>query len=347
MRKLILIVIVALGLLGLLAALVVNTESGQNALLKRGIKTAFASRPKAPEGLRVVVCGSASPLGNVPDRAQACIAVLTKDHFVIIDTGAGSPVRLAQASLPMGRLDGVFFTHYHSDHISALPDVNLASWVRGRKDSLKVFGPPGIDNVVNGFNQAFGQDFGYRTEHHGSDLLPPAAGPMTPVAIVPGQLAWERDGLRITSFLVEHAPVAPAVGYRIDYGSRSVVISGDTNATDTLFAAAKNADLVLHDALSRALIDPMIETTTALNVPRMPRIMTDVLDYHADSLSIEEKARAAGVKQLAYYHLVPAPPNSIAEAVFRRGMSDDTLLVKDLHQFDLPVDSEEIVITEP
>lgn len=347
MRKLILIVVAVLALLGLITALALNTKSGQDALMKRAISTAFSGQPTVPEGLRVVICGSASPLGTVPDRAQACIAVLTKDHFVIIDTGAGSPLRLAQARLPMGRLDGVFFTHYHSDHISALGDVNLASWVRGRRDSLKVFGPSGIDQVVNGFNQAFGHDFVYRTAHHGSDMLPPAAGPMTPIAIAPGQLAWERDGLRITSFVVDHAPVAPAVGYRIDYGSRSVVISGDTNATDTLFAAAQNADLVLHDALSRALIDPMIETTTQLNTPIVPQIMKDVLDYHADSLSIEEKAKAAGVKQLAYYHLVPAPANSIAEAIFRRGMSDDTILVKDLHQFDLPIDSDEILITEP
>ena len=58
-------------------------------------------------------------------------------------------------------------------------------------------------------------------------------------------------------------------------------------------------------------------------------------------------AAEAGVRQLALYHLVPAPPEGIGERVFRRGLSDDTILVRDLHTFDLPADSTEIRILEP
>ena len=105
--------------------------------------------------------------------------------------------------------------------------------------------------------------------------------------------------------------------------------------------------LLLHDALSRALLDPMIEAAEANQVPVLPTIMRDVIDYHADSLSLEERARAAGIRQLAYYHLVPVPPNPLAEKIWTRGLSADTLLVRDLHTFDLPPNSEEIIIREP
>lgn len=319
----------------------------EDALFTRVITANFSSAPPPIDGMRVVVCGSASPLGNLPERAQACIAVLTEEHFFLFDVGARSPLRLAQAQMPMGRLDGVFLTHFHSDHISGVPDVNLVSWVQGRGESLPIFGGPGVEEVVSGFNTAYVHDQRYRVAHHGPELLTPTAAPMTATSFTPGEVVFQDDLVTVTSFPVEHPPIDPAVGYRVDYKGRSIVISGDTNATESLFRAAQGTDLVLHDALSRDMLDTMIEITTELEVPVLPRIMTDVIDYHADSLTLEESAKQAGVRQLVLYHLVPAAPEGIGERIFRRGLSDDTILARDLHTFDLPPNSTEIRITEP
>ena len=347
MRKLLYGVVALVLALAAAAALIYNTAAGQDALFDRAVQAVMGQAPSPPDGLRVVVCGSASPAGNDPDRAQACIAVLTPEHFFLFDVGARSPMRIAQARLPLGRLDGVLLTHFHSDHIAGLPDVNLASWVQGRRDSLRVHGPEGIREVVGGFNLAYRLDRGYRVAHHGPELLAPAAGPMTAVEFSPGEIVWQDELMTIRSFLVDHAPIDPAVGFRVDYRGRSVVISGDTNAVESLFAAAQGADLLLHDALSRTLLDPMIEGARAAGVPAMPQIFTDVIDYHADSLSIEARAAEAGIRQLAYYHLVPVPPNALAERMFARGLSPGTLLVRDLHAFDLPPNSTDIHIREP
>lgn len=347
MKKLLYLIVALTASAALLAAIVYNTDAGQDAILHRALKAQFSQTPAPIDGMRVVVCGSASPLGNNPDRAQACIAVLTPEHFFLFDVGDRSPLRMAQARLPMGRLDGVFLTHFHSDHIAALPDINLASWVQGRKKSLAVYGPEGVGEVVQGFNLAYALDSKYRVAHHGSELLPPAAAPMKAVEITPGQIAWQDDLITVTSILVDHAPVSPALAYRIDYRSRSVVISGDTVATEALFSAAQGADLLLHDALSRPLLDPMIAITTELNIPVIPKIMTDVIEYHADSQSLEALADKAGIRQLAYYHLVPSPPNRLAEKIFARGLAPDTILVQDLQTFDLPADSTELIISAP
>lgn len=347
MKKWFVVMVSVALLLGLVAVIIYHTEAGQDRVFQWASKTAMSRTPSPVEGMRVIVCGSASPLGNDPDRAQACIAVVTPEHLFLFDVGARSPLRIAQARLPMNRLNGVFLTHYHSDHIAALPDVNLVSWVQGRKSSLPVYGPPGIETVVDGFNQAYRLDRGYRTEHHGSALLPPAAGPMTPVAFEPGTIAWQDELLTVTSILVDHSPVAPAVGYRVDYRGRSVVISGDTVATDSLFIAARNADLLLHDALSRSMLDPIIAVASDLNIPVIPQIMTDVIDYHADARVLEAKAAEANIAQLAYYHLVPVPPNRLAEKIFARHLSAETILVRDLHTFDLPPHSKELRISEP
>ena len=348
MKKVVVTLLAVLALIGVLGLLVYNTEAGQDALLERAVSAMVGRTPPTiPEGMRVVVCGSASPLGNDPTRAQACIAVLTPDHFFLFDVGARSPLRIAQAQLPLGRLNGVFLTHFHSDHIASLPDVNLPSWVQGRPTQLHVYGPLGVETVVGGLNLAYSQDRAYRTAHHGKELLPPETGSMLPITIEKDGIAWQDDELTITAFSVEHNPIEPAVGYRVDYKGRSVVISGDSNAVDSLFEAAAGADLLLHDALSRALLDPMIAAAEANQVPILPTIMRDVIDYHADSLTLEGPARAAGIRQLAYYHLVPVPPNALAERIWARGLSPDTLLVKDLQTFDLPPDSEEIIIREP
>ena len=336
-------------LIGLLftTVAIAGCTSIEDALFGRVLRSNFTAEAPSIEGMRVVVCGSASPLGNDPERAQACIAVVTAEHFLLFDVGARSPLRIAQARLPMRRLDGVFLTHFHSDHISAIPDVNLVSWVQGRRESLPVYGPEGVEEVVGGFNVAYRLDRSYRTAHHGEELLPAAAGPMTAKTFTPGGVVFQDDLLTVTSFAVEHPPIEPAVGYRVDYRGRSVVISGDTNASESLFKAARDADLVLHDALARHMLDTMIEAATEAGVPVLPQIMTDVLDYHADSLTLEEAASKAGVRQLALYHLVPAPPAGIGERIFRRGLSDDTIVVRDLHTFDLPPNSTEIRIQEP
>ena len=347
MKKFIIRITLVAVLLGLASFIAYNTTSGQDLLLKQGLKVAMARSPDSIEGLRVVVCGSASPLGNDPERAQACIAVITPEHFFVFDVGARSPMRINQAGLPLNRLSGVFLTHYHSDHIAGLPDINLASWVQGRKESLRVYGATGIEKVITGFNLAYQLDQKYRVDHHGTDLLPPTAGPMRSMLINVGEIVWQDNLLTITSFLVDHQPISPAVGYRIDYRGRSVVISGDTNSVDALFSAAENADLLFHDALSRTLLDPMIATAREQGAPVLPTIMTDVIDYHADSFSIEARALQAGVRQLVYYHLVPVPSNPLMEKMFARGLSPDTILARDLQIFDLPSDSSEINITSP
>ncbi|NCF75575.1 MAG: MBL fold metallo-hydrolase [Proteobacteria bacterium] len=334
------VILVGLTLLG---GLLYRSASVQDMMMQTGVAVMLNSGPEAFDGLQVVVCGSASPLGNNPDRAQACLAVVTPEHFFLVDVGARSPMRIAQAQLPMNRLTGVMLTHFHSDHIAGLADVNLASWVAGRRASMRVYGPSGVETVVAGFNQAYRLDRGYRTAHHGEALLPPSAGPMVAKTFQPG-LVWQDDTMTVTSFLVDHHPIDPAVGYRFDYRGRSVVISGDTNTSDNLFAAAAGADIVFHDALARDSLDIMQNAMLESGRTTFAQIIADVTDYHADTRTLEEAATAAGIEQLVLYHLVPTPMNSLTETMFLRGLSDKTLLAHDLQVFELPPESDEVII---
>mgnify|MGYP006100516827 FL=1 len=318
---------------------VMRSETVALELIDRALRSQMAPEAMPSETLTVVVCGSASPLGNSPDRAQACIAVLTDQHFFMFDAGSGSQVRLSQAALPVNRLDGVFLTHLHSDHIAEIPDVNLTRWATsGAAQPLKVYGPAGVSQVVDGFNLAFGLDRDYRVAHHGVDFMPKAGGQAEAVTIAPG-VVFSEGGLTVTAFNVDHHPINPAFGYRVDYGGRSVVISGDTVNTPTLWAAAEGADLVFHDALARPVLEVMHRVALESGRERVAKIIMDVTDYHAGLEGLQASADAAGVQRLVLYHLVPAPPNAVVAGFFKRAVVAPSIMAEDLMRFELPRDS--------
>ena len=49
---------------------------------------------------------------------------------------------------------------------------------------------------------------------------------------------------------------------------------------------------------------------------------------------------------LALYHLVPVPPNGIAESIFRRGLPAEVRLVDDGTVFNLPANTDAIEVVQ-
>ncbi|MEH6552366.1 MAG: MBL fold metallo-hydrolase [Pseudomonadales bacterium] len=319
----------------------------QDAVLKIGT-TAAAKRGAEPfpesESLRIYVCGSASPLGM--GQAQACIAVITPEHFYLIDSGAGSTDNIARLGLPTDKLDGILLTHFHSDHIAEVYEVNLNSWVQGRPQPLTIIGPQGVAEVTAAVNATYRQDRTYRTGHHGADLLPPALGVLEHKTIAPGIILEDGD-LTITAYTGEHPPIHPAVGYRFDYRGRSVVISGDSNVTGETLKIVNGADLLLHDALSLPTTTALSNALGAAGQSRQSKIVSDVQDYHASAESLVDLGEKSDVDMVAFYHLVPVPPTSLLGDVFMRGAPDNFLLTEDLMWFELPIDSDDIVVNRP
>ena len=346
MKKTLIVVLGLLIIVGLGRALL-TLPAVQDMVLERGIAI-IAKRGAEPlpdsKSLRVYVCGSASPLGM--GQAQACIAVVTPEHFFLIDSGAGSTDNISRLGLPTSELDGLLLTHFHSDHIAEIYEVNLNSWVQGRPQPLTIYGPQGVAEVTNGVNATYRQDRIYRTGHHGEDLLPPALGVLAHKTIVPGIILDDGD-LKITAYLAEHPPIHPAVGYRFDYRGRSVVISGDSNVTSETLKIVDGADLLLHDALSLPTVTALSEALGAVGQSRQSKIVSDVMDYHASTDSLIVLAEQSNVDMVAFYHLVPVPPNSVVEDIFIRGAPDNFLLTEDLMWFDLPIDSDDIIVHRP
>ena len=341
------VTVVVLGLLGILGQLVISLPAVQDKILERGtalIAERGAQGLPESDSLRVFVCGSASPLGI--GQAQACIAVITPEHFYLIDSGAGSTDNIVQLNLPTDRLNGILISHFHSDHIAEIYEVNLNSWVTGRKEPMLVIGPQGISAVVEGINTTYQHDRQYRSTHHGESLLPPHLGLIDHQTVTPGVIIRDGD-LKISAYQAEHPPIEPGMGYRIDYRGRSVVVSGDSNVSAETQRIVEGADLLLHDALSVPTVSRLSDALSAVGQSRTSKIVEDVMDYHASTESLITLGKGSDVGMVAFYHLVPVPANPIIADVFMREVPDNFVLTTDLMGFELPIGSDEIIVNRP
>jgi ribonuclease Z len=331
-----------------LAMAVTLATAGCERLVERQIEAALTRADRgalqSPD-LQVVLCGTGSPLPD-KDRAGACTAVLAGGEFVLVDIGPGAWETVDLAGLPTADLSAVLLTHFHSDHIGDLGEAITQSWIAGRARPLDVYGPSGTTRVVDGFDQAYAADAHYRTLHHGEDYLPaeaaPAVGHDIGLADAPDAdaVVFDRNGLRVTMFRVDHAPVTPAVGYRFDYRGRSVVVSGDTAKSASLAAHAAGADLLVHEALQPDMMGRVGAVAERVGQPRLAKLVRDTLGYHTSPVAAAEVARDAGVTTLVFTHQVPGPRNLIMRRMFLSGVRDvfagEVVLGEDGMRFNLP-----------
>lgn len=273
-----------------------------------------------PDGLHVGLCGAGSPM---PDdrRMGPCTLVVAGKRLFVFDTGNGSTRNIGKMGFVHGHIEAIFLTHFHSDHIDGLGELLMQRWVStGNKQPVPLYGPNGVEKVVNGFMQAYSQDQHYRVAHHGEATLPasgfgatvmPFAAPLT----LPVVLLKDAD-LEIAAFSVDHAPIHPAIGYRISYKGRSIVISGDTKKSAAVQREAEQVDVLVHEALSAPLVGILEQAAAAAGRANVKKLMADIVDYHTSPEQAAETARDAKVRFLLLNHIAPPLPLPGLEKAF-------------------------------
>jgi ribonuclease Z len=108
---------------------------------------------------------------------------------------------------------------------------------------MNVYGPKGTAEMLNNLRKAFAFDIRMRVEddkrsEEGSKFL---------TSEIQQGVIYEKNGVKVIAIEVDHFPVVPAFGYRIEYKGHAVVLSGDTRYSENLTRFAKGTDLIIHE----------------------------------------------------------------------------------------------------
>ncbi len=242
---------------------------------------------------RVTLLGTGVPIPR-PDRFGPSTLIEAGDQKLLIDAGRGATIRLYQLGVPIGRIDALLLTHYHSDHTVGIPDLWLTGWLPphfGKRTSpFRVIGPTGANTLMAHLEKAYALDIAIRTE----DERLPAEGIAIAVEEFAGDgIVYERKGLRVIAFEVDHGDaIKPAYGYRIEFGGRVAVISGDTRFNANVIKYGAGADLLIPEV---AIVRPELALEAYIQ-----RIMA----HHTTAREAGTVFERTKPKLAAYTHLV-------------------------------------------
>ncbi len=229
-----------------------------------------------------------------PDRFGPSTLVEAGDQTLLIDAGRGATIRLYQLGVPMGRIDALLLTHYHSDHTSGIPDVWLTGWLQShyatRRAPFRVIGPTGAKDVMTNLERAYAADIKIRIA---DEKLPPEGIAVAVEEFAADGVVYEKNGVKVIAFEVDHGDVIkPAYGYRIEYGGRAAVISGDTRYNENVVKHGAGADLLIHEV---AIARPEL-----MSEPYVQRIMA----HHTTAREAGMVFSRTTPKLAAFTHLV-------------------------------------------
>jgi ribonuclease Z len=241
----------------------------------------------------------------------------------------------------MGTIEAHFLTHLHSDHVVGLPDLWLTGWLRpdygGRKTPFVLYGPPGTKAMMDHLEKAFDWDIQARLV----DEKNPPDGIKTETHDIPPGVVFDRDGLKVTAFVVDHGEVLkPAYGYTITFRGRKVVLSGDTRKLDAIAEQAKGADLLIHEVA--AIRPELLKTSDAYQ---------RIFAHHVSPAEAGEIFALARPKLAVFSHIalygsakIPVPTEEEIIKETRSTYAGPLVMGRDLMTFEI---GDEVKIEQP
>jgi ribonuclease Z len=253
---------------------------------------AAENQAQGPCDIRVTLLGTGVPT-PVMERFGPSTLVEAGAEKLVFDAGRGVLQRLFQLKIPLKEVRALFLTHLHSDHVVGIPDLWLTGWLVGRPEvPLRVWGPMGTKTLMSHLEQAYQFDIRIRLY----DDRPPPQGVVVLAEEITEGVVYEHNGVKVTAFEVDHSPIKPAFGYRIDYGGRSVVLSGDTRFSENLIRFAQGVDVLVHEVIAAEL-----QRSRASDPERAERVIA----HHTTPEQAGEVFTRVKPKLAVYSHIGP------------------------------------------
>jgi len=284
--------------------------------------------------MRVVLLGTKSGPATDAQRLGISTLILAGGEKLLFDCGRGLTIGMARLAINPADVTKVFLTHLHSDHIVSLPELILFPWAsQGRTAPLTVLGPDGTRSMVNHLQQAFSFDIHIRRDV--DERFSPEGIRVIASDIREG-VVHEVNGVKVSAFLVDHGPVKPAFGYRVDYQGHSVVISGDTKPSEGLVKNSQGVDVLIHELgqskQSAFLTGPPDELIPNLRLTR--RQARTIVDHHTDAAEAGHVFERVRPKLAVFSHFPNIVPSEILPLV-RQSYSGSVEFGEDLMTIEI------------
>jgi ribonuclease BN (tRNA processing enzyme) len=181
--------------------------------------------------ISVQFLGSGDAFGS-GGRFQTCIYVWSEATHLLIDCGASSLVAMKRFGVDPLLVDTILLSHLHGDHFGGVPFFIMDARVSRRRKPLVVAGPPGLVARIFEAMEVLFPDSSQMHEAFALEFVE-----------LPEETATRVGPLVVTPYSVVHPSGAPSYALRIALGDRILAYSGDTEWTDALIPAAREADL--------------------------------------------------------------------------------------------------------
>ena len=278
-------------------------------LLVAPLRSSLFSRQQ-PRSTRLILLGTGGGPRPRTNRVASSQVILVNGSAYVVDCGDGVARQFAAADVPLTRLRHILITHHHSDHNADYGNLILGAWTVGLNTRVDTWGPPPLSKITRLFFEMTAYDINIRVADEGK---PPLVPLVHVHELTQSGKVFNDGAVNVTTALVTHPPVKPALAYRFDTADRSIVISGDTAPSDNLIQLAKGADVLVHEAMYLPAIDRL-----AARVPNATRLKEHILASHTTTEDAGRVAQAAGVKLLVLSHLIPADDPTVTDEMWIR-----------------------------
>ena len=264
--------------------------------------------------IKLTVLGTASAL-PIKDRYPSAQVLSVHGRLFLIDCAEGTQIQMRRAHLSFVKVEAIFISHIHGDHVLGLFGLLSTMSMLGRKQTISIYGPRALGGFVKFFLSYYGEGLGFEIDFH-----PVTGNSMAEIHV--------SKRMSVKAFPLKHG--IECYGYRFDeivpprrpsntpFTPCSYAYCSDTMYFPELPEYIKGVDLLYHEAT-------------------YPSEMQEkaVKRYHSTTLEAARQALDAGVGKLLIGHFSSKYPDlqiflDEAQTVFK-----NTEIAKELQEYEL------------